>query len=154
MPAIFAKNWKISNSVATISVTIYWSGMVIGRALTGIVSEKLTYHRFLRLINIGSLAALAALAVIGSVWAGFALCFLIGLFMAGMFAIALIITNQFFPGKRQAFCLLPMDSEAQCCRSPWGELGSLSDSNGILAIDCFRGHYAVSCACAADIGIH
>lgn len=101
MPAIFAKNWKISNSVATISVTIYWSGIVIGRALTGIVSEKLTYHRFLRLINIGNLAALAALAVSGSVWAGFALCFLIGLFMAGMFAIALIITNQFFPGKTE-----------------------------------------------------
>lgn len=101
MPAIFAENWEISNSLATISVTIYWSGMVIGRALTGIVSEKLTYHRFLRLINIGSLAALAALAVSGSVWAGFALCFLIGLFMAGMFAIALIITNHFFPGKTE-----------------------------------------------------
>ncbi|KKB75471.1 MULTISPECIES: MFS transporter [Bacillus] len=101
MPAIFAENWQIANSLAAISVTLYWSGMVIGRALTGIVSEKMTYHRFLRMINIGSLLSLIMLAMSGSVWAGFALCFLAGLFMAGMFAIALIITNQFFPGKTE-----------------------------------------------------
>lgn len=101
MPAVFAENWQIVNSLATISVTLYWSGMVTERALTGIISEKITYHRFLGMINIGSLLSLIMLAMSGSVWAGFALCFLAGLFMAGMFAIALIITNQFFPGKTE-----------------------------------------------------
>ncbi|MFP3822520.1 MFS transporter, partial [Bacillus sp. SIMBA_008] len=36
-----------------------------------------------------------------NVWFGFALCFFLGLFMAGMFAIALIITNHFYPGKTE-----------------------------------------------------
>lgn len=101
IPSIFAEKWDISTSLATITVTIYWSGMIIGRLLTGPVSEKITYHRFLRFINIGGLIALAILAVSQTVWVGFALCFFLGLFMAGMFAIALIITNQFFPGKTE-----------------------------------------------------
>lgn len=101
IPSIFAEKWDISNSLATITVTIYWIGMIIGRLLTGLVSEKLTYHRYLRLINIGGLISLCILAISKTAFAGFVLCFFLGLFMAGMFAIALIITNQFYPGKTE-----------------------------------------------------
>ncbi|QLG05971.1 MFS transporter [Bacillus velezensis] len=101
IPSIFAEKWDIPNSLATITVTVYWTGMIIGRLLTGPVSEKLTYHRYLRLISIGGLAALTVLALSKNVWFGFALCFFLGLFMAGMFAIALIITNHFYPGKTE-----------------------------------------------------
>lgn len=75
--------------------------MIIGRLLTGPVSEKLTYHRYLRLINIGGLISLCILAISKTAIAGFVLCFFLGLFMAGMFAIVLIITNQFYPGKTE-----------------------------------------------------
>ncbi|MCY7749515.1 MFS transporter [Bacillus inaquosorum] len=101
IPSIFAEKWEISNSLATLTVTIYWIGMIIGRLLTGPVSEKLTYHRYLRLINIGGLISLCILAISNTAFAGFVLCFFLGLFMAGMFAIALIITNQFYPGKTE-----------------------------------------------------
>lgn len=101
IPSIFSEKWDIPNSLATITVTVYWTGMIIGRLLTGPVSEKLTYHRYLRLISIGGLAALTVLALSKNVWFGFALCFFLGLFMAGMFAIALIITNHFYPGKTE-----------------------------------------------------
>ncbi len=101
IPSIFAEKWEISNSLATLTVTIYWIGMIIGRLLTGPVSEKLTYHRYLRLINIGGLISLCILAISNTAFTGFVLCFFLGLFMAGMFAIALIITNQFYPGKTE-----------------------------------------------------
>lgn len=75
--------------------------MIIGRLLTEPVSEKLTYHRYLRLIDIGGLISLCILAISKTIFAGFVLCFFLGLFMAGMFTIALIITNQFYLGKTE-----------------------------------------------------
>ncbi|WP_339230630.1 MFS transporter [Aeribacillus sp. FSL K6-2833] len=94
---MFKEEWAISNSLATITVTIYWTAMVIGRVLTGVIAERLSYNYFFLLINIGSVVSLILLALNENVWLGFFLCFLLGLFMAGMFAIALIITNQHFP---------------------------------------------------------
>ncbi|PDY44546.1 MFS transporter [Bacillus pseudomycoides] len=101
LPSIFMEEWEVPNSLATLTVTIYWSAMVIGRALTGIIAERLTYNMFLLLINIGGLIVLILLAISGNVWFGFFLCFFLGLFMAAMFAIALIITNLYFPGQTE-----------------------------------------------------
>ncbi|PGA46984.1 MFS transporter, partial [Bacillus pseudomycoides] len=64
-------------------------------------AERLTYNMFLLLINIGGLIVLILLAISGNVWFGFFLCFFLGLFMAAMFAIALIITNLYFPGQTE-----------------------------------------------------
>ncbi len=101
LPSIFMEEWEVPNSLATLTVTVYWMAMVIGRALTGVISEKLTYNTFLLLINIGGLVVLILLAISGNVWLGFFLCFFLGLFMAAMFAIALIITNLYFPGQTE-----------------------------------------------------
>ncbi|MDF3554666.1 MFS transporter [Bacillus cereus] len=101
LPSLFMEEWEVPNSLATLTVTVYWTAMVIGRALTGILSEKLTYNKFLLSINIGGLVVLILLAISGNVWLGFFLCFFLGLFMAAMFAIALIITNLYFPGQTE-----------------------------------------------------
>ncbi|PHF01541.1 MFS transporter [Bacillus pseudomycoides] len=101
LPSIFMEEWEVPNSLATLTVTVYWMAMVIGRALTGVISEKLTYNTFLLLINIGGLVVLILLAISGNVWLGFFLSFFLGLFMAAMFAIALIITNLYFPGQTE-----------------------------------------------------
>ncbi|MDV7767415.1 MULTISPECIES: MFS transporter [Peribacillus] len=100
-PSIFMEEWGIPNALATITVTIYWLAMVIGRALTGVISEKITYKFFLLFITIGGIVVLTLLALNENIWFAFFLCFLLGLFMAGMFAIALIITNQYFPGQTE-----------------------------------------------------
>ncbi|HFK1449940.1 MFS transporter [Bacillus pacificus] len=101
LPSLFMEEWEVPNSLATLTVTVYWTAMVIGRALTGVISEKLTYNKFLLSINIGGLVVLILLAISGNVWLGFFLCFFLGLFMAAMFAIALIITNLYFPGQTE-----------------------------------------------------
>lgn len=101
LPSIFREEWGISNSLATVTVTTYWLAMVIGRALTGSISEKFTYNSFLLFINVGGLLVLIAFGLNNNIWIGFFLCFLLGLSMAAMFAIALIITNQYFPGQTE-----------------------------------------------------
>ena len=53
------------------------------------------------MITIGGIVVLTLLALNENIWFAFFLCFLLGLFMAGMFAIALIITNQYFPGQTE-----------------------------------------------------
>ncbi|MED1406197.1 hypothetical protein P4U07_26105 [Bacillus mycoides] len=79
----------ISNSLA----------MVIGRTMMEIISEKSTYNSFLLFISVGGLFVLIAFGLNHNIWIGFFLCFLQCLCMVAMFAIALIITNKYFPGQ-------------------------------------------------------
>ncbi|UOF92435.1 MFS transporter [Fodinisporobacter ferrooxydans] len=101
IPSIFIEKFKISNSFATLSVAVFWSAMVIGRALTGVISAKISYSLFLNRSNIGTFLILIFLAVIPDVQISFILVVLIGLFMSGIFAIALLLANQTLQGSTQ-----------------------------------------------------
>lgn len=100
-PSIFMEKWGINSSYATLTVTVFWSAMVIGRSLFGFIAEKLTYYRYLQIVSTGGLLVLVTLAFCGNVLGGFALSFLLGLFMAGMFAVALIFANHSLPGMTE-----------------------------------------------------
>ncbi|MCE5171013.1 MFS transporter [Paenibacillus profundus] len=100
-PSIFIEKWGIASSQATLTVTVYWLAMVIGRALCGVLAEKLTYYRFLWLTTSGSLLVLLLLPFSTQAWGGFAISFLLGLGMAGMFAVMLIYANQALPGMTE-----------------------------------------------------
>ncbi|WP_374020645.1 MFS transporter [Paenibacillus thiaminolyticus] len=100
-PSIFIEKWGITSSQATLTVTTYWTAMVIGRALCGVLAEKLTYYRFLWLTTSGSVIVLLLLPFSLQAWAGFVISFLLGLGMAGMFAIMLIYANQALPGMTE-----------------------------------------------------
>ena len=107
LPSIFIEAWNASSSVSTLSVTAFWLAMVIGRLFAGVIAEKLSYFRFLCIACLGSLVSLVALAYSHSLWAGFSFVLALGLFMAGIFAVALIYANQRLPGMtEQATSLL------------------------------------------------
>jgi FHS family glucose/mannose:H+ symporter-like MFS transporter len=101
LPSIFSEKMKSSSSLATLTVTAFWLAMVVGRIFTGVLAEKLSYYRFLWIACAGGLLALIMLAFNGSVMGGFVLVLLLGLFMAGMFAVGLIFANQFLPGMTE-----------------------------------------------------
>jgi len=100
-PSIYMEKWSIDSSMAAFTVTIYWLAMVIGRLLCGVLAEKLTYYRFLVFSVVGSVVVLLILPFSGQVWGGFVITFLLGLFMSGIFAIALIFANQALPGMTE-----------------------------------------------------
>jgi FHS family glucose/mannose:H+ symporter-like MFS transporter len=101
LPSIFIETIHASTSLSTLTVTAYWLTMVIGRIFAGMIAEKITYSRFLAIVCAGSVIVLATLPLSTSVWSGFALVLLLGLFMAGMFAIGLIFANRFLPGMTE-----------------------------------------------------
>jgi FHS family glucose/mannose:H+ symporter-like MFS transporter len=101
LPAIFLEKMKASTSQATLTVSAYWLAMVIGRIFAGAIAEKITYFRFLSVTCAGTVVVMMLMAVNSSVLGGYALVLLLGLLMAGMFAVALIHANRFIPGMTE-----------------------------------------------------
>lgn len=99
MPSVLIEDRGATSSAASLVVSTYWIGMVIGRAVTGLLADRFGYHRFLLVSTSGAFFVLVALAIGGSLAGGFVLSFLVGVFMSGMFAIALIFANRQMPGQ-------------------------------------------------------
>jgi FHS family glucose/mannose:H+ symporter-like MFS transporter len=97
LPSVFTDKLALSSSAATLSVTVYWLAMVLGRLAAGSVAETVTYRRFMLGTTAGTVAALVALALTSSLAAAFTLVLASGLLMAGMFAVALIYANRLLP---------------------------------------------------------
>lgn len=99
LPSVFMEDRFASASAASLVVSVYWIGMVVGRTATGLLADRFGYYRFLLVSAVGAVIVLGVLAAGGGLRSGFALSFLIGLFMSGMFAIALIFANMQMPGR-------------------------------------------------------
>jgi FHS family glucose/mannose:H+ symporter-like MFS transporter len=101
LPSIFIETIHASTSISTLTVTAYWITMVIGRIFAGMIAEKISYSRFLAIVCAGSVIVLALLPLSVTIWSSFTLVLLLGLLMAGMFAIGLIFANRFLPGMTE-----------------------------------------------------
>jgi FHS family glucose/mannose:H+ symporter-like MFS transporter len=99
LPSILVRRDALSTSDATLSVTFFWIAMVVGRILSGVIAEKVGYHRFLHYSSLGGLMFLIAIAVIKGMVASFALVFMLGLFLSGVFAIVIVFANQALNGS-------------------------------------------------------
>jgi FHS family glucose/mannose:H+ symporter-like MFS transporter len=99
LPSVFMEDRFASASAASLVVSVYWIGMVVGRTATGLLADRFGYYRFLLVSAVGAVIVLGVLAAGGGLRSGFALAFLVGLFMSGMFEIALIFANMQMPGQ-------------------------------------------------------
>jgi MFS transporter, FHS family, glucose/mannose:H+ symporter len=101
LPSIFISYVKLGESTASVTVTVFWISMVIGRALTGWVVRKVPYSTFL----LWSIGATLLLLAAWSIWQNeifaFIVVFLIGLSMSGIFVITMVYANHSFPGQEQ-----------------------------------------------------
>lgn len=99
LPAIFMSYLGRSNSVASLTVTVFWTSMVMGRTLTGWVIRKVSYSSFL----CGSIGTTLVLLMVMATWRNvildYVMTFLIGLSMSGIFVITLVFANHTFPGR-------------------------------------------------------
>ncbi|MEW9702899.1 sugar MFS transporter [Paenibacillus sp. SI8] len=101
LPSIFIDQLKASSSLSSLSVTAYWLAMVLGRVFAGALAEKMTYFRYLVVSFAGSLLIAILWIFSTQLWSSFAIVLLLGFFMSGMFAIALIYANQLLPGRTE-----------------------------------------------------
>lgn len=99
MPSIFVQHLKQGTSEATVSVTVFWMAMVIGRVFTGYAAEKISYFRFLFISASGAILFLVGMTVVKGAALSFALVFMLGLCLSGIFAIWIVFANRLFPGN-------------------------------------------------------
>lgn len=101
LPSLFIETIHAKNSAASLSVTILWTAMVIGRLFVGRIAESIRYIPFLFWSAAGTLLLLSAMAILSSEWAPYLLVFGVGLSMSGLFSIALVYANTLIPGRTE-----------------------------------------------------
>ncbi|ULO07227.1 MFS transporter [Paenibacillus sp. 19GGS1-52] len=101
MPAIFIAKLGISESAAALTVTFFWLAMAIGRLFAGVIAEKITYRMYV----LGSCFITLLLFILFPFSehriAAFTILILLGLFMSGIFSIALVFSSKLLPGAEE-----------------------------------------------------
>jgi len=97
LPAIFIPYLHELPYLASLSVATFWLSMVIGRAATGWIVRKVPYDKFLLWSMIGTVVTLAGLTASRDALLCYTLVFLLGLFMSGIFSIAMVYANHAIP---------------------------------------------------------
>ncbi|NHN31579.1 MFS transporter [Paenibacillus agricola] len=101
LPSILIETMQLDAAFAALSVSFYWSAMIAGRMVCGLLAERFGYKRYMLWCATGTLFVLASFLFVQTVWLAFAVITLIGLLMSGLFAIALIFANSLFPGRTE-----------------------------------------------------
>ncbi len=101
LPSILIETASVNESVASLSVTMLWVAMVIGRLFVGKIAESIRYIPFLLWSTIGTLFFTIAMLLISNVIATYLLIFAIGICMCGLFSITLVYANSLIPGMTE-----------------------------------------------------
>lgn len=101
LPSILIESISISDSAASLSVTFFWAAMTIGRLFVGRIAESIRYVPFLIGSSLGMMLMIIGLALVSHPVAMYILIFGIGLFMSGLFSIALVFANVLIPGMTE-----------------------------------------------------
>ncbi|MGG6311139.1 MFS transporter [Paenibacillus macerans] len=102
LPSLLIEKVGIDKSTAAFSVTLFWIAMTFGRLFAGVIAERIAYSRYVIWGCIFSFAAISLFALAGGVIALFAFILLFGLFMSGLFSIALVFSNKLLPGSEES----------------------------------------------------
>ncbi|PQP81869.1 MFS transporter [Paenibacillus sp. PCH8] len=101
LPSILVERLGLQESVASLSVSILWIAMIIGRLFSGKIAEAVNYMPFLIWSTIGTLLFAVAMVFVTGQLATYVLIFGTGLFMSGLFCIALVYANVLIPGMTE-----------------------------------------------------
>ncbi|WP_051620370.1 MFS transporter [Paenibacillus sp. UNC451MF] len=101
LPSILLESMDVNAAVASLSVSFFWGTMVLGRLVCGLLAEKYGYVRYLLWCSTATVLVLIGLALMKQLVGAFIMILLIGLFMSGLFSIALIFSNSLFPGRTE-----------------------------------------------------
>ncbi|SDC18043.1 MFS transporter, FHS family, glucose/mannose:H+ symporter [Paenibacillus sp. UNCCL117] len=101
LPSILLENAGVRPELGALSVTCFWGAMAVGRLFAAQLAGRWGHARYMIISCAGGTLALLAFASIEGIGASFAIILLLGLLMSGMFAVALVFANSFFPGKEE-----------------------------------------------------
>ncbi|MBP1992514.1 MFS transporter [Paenibacillus eucommiae] len=99
LPSMLIEQFPVTQSAAAISVTIFWLAMALGRIVAGSLSNRVGYAKFLIWASVGTVLSLCLLLAATTYMMNLVIVFAIGLFMAGIFSIALVYADHLMPGN-------------------------------------------------------
>lgn len=98
MSSIFLNHLEVTPYYASLSISLFWIAMVIGRAATGWIIRKVNYASYLRWSMFGTLVVIVMFALSRDAVIGFILVIMMGLTMSGVYSITMVYANHTFPG--------------------------------------------------------
>ncbi|MCJ8011998.1 MFS transporter [Paenibacillus sp. KQZ6P-2] len=102
MPAMLIEKIGMKEAGAALSVTCFWTAMSIGRIFAGTIAERIHYRVYVLFSCVITLVLFAVFPFTTSVWSAFAVILLLGLFMSGIFSIALVFASKMLVGSEES----------------------------------------------------
>lgn len=98
MSSIFLNHLEVTPYYASLSISLFWIAMVIGRAATGWIIRKVNYASYLRWSMFGTLVVIIVFALSKDAVVGFIVVIIMGLTMSGVYSITMVYANHTLPG--------------------------------------------------------
>ncbi|MEK4037470.1 MFS transporter [Paenibacillus sp. FSL F4-0122] len=102
MPAIFIAKLGMTESAAALTVTFFWLAMSTGRLFAGVIAEKISYRAYILSSCLLTLLLLTLFPFTDNRMTAFIVILLLGLFMSGIFSIALVFSSKMLPGTEES----------------------------------------------------
>lgn len=99
LSSIFIVYLDVIPSQATLSISVFWMAMLIGRVATGWVIRIVTYERYLFGSIGGTIVSLVLFILLKEAVAGYILLAFLGLAMSGIYSITMVYANHTFTGS-------------------------------------------------------
>lgn len=98
LPALFIRYLHVQAFISSLSISIFWIAMVIGRMATSLIIVRTTYGVFLSSSVIGTILTLLCLMITRNFLLYCVAVFLLGIFMSGIYSITMVFANHKIPG--------------------------------------------------------
>lgn len=102
MPAILIEKFGMKEAGAALSVTCFWIAMSVGRIFAGVIAERIHYRVYVLSSCVVTLILLAIFPMTRGVGSAFIVILLLGLFMSGIFSIALVFASKMLAGSEES----------------------------------------------------
>ncbi|MDR7241554.1 MFS transporter [Priestia megaterium] len=99
LSSIFITYLDVIPSQATLSISVFWVAMLIGRVATGWIIRIVTYERYLFGSIGGTIVSLVLFIVLKEAVAGYILLGFLGLAMSGIYSVTMVYANHTFTGS-------------------------------------------------------
>lgn len=101
LPSLMIEKAGTDKATAALSVTVFWIAMTAGRLFAGVIAEKISYSRYVIMCCLGSFLMISLFALVQGLTVLMVFIVLLGLFMSGLFSIALVFANKLLPGAEE-----------------------------------------------------
>lgn len=108
LPSLLVQNNGLAESTASLSLSVYWGAMVLGRLVSGHAADRWGNGTYMMFTCVSCAILFVVLGGVESVNATFVLAFFIGLVMSGMYSIAIVFVNRSVPGMSEKITSLMM----------------------------------------------